>query len=146
MVHLESTCSPNASDLGEQQLMWLFLAGIGGCKALEYLDLDSCRSLASLPEGGSPTPHTGTTIVPDGSAALRRVLEMLTMLFWLQPLGDACYGMLSMYAMRGFIWRAPVCFGVANHAVLVAALGECTQLKELDLNLCSNLKSLPDSE
>ena len=55
MVHLESTCSPNASDLGEQQLMWLFLAGIGGCKALKDLNLYECTSLASLPEGGSPT-------------------------------------------------------------------------------------------
>ena len=35
--------------------MWLFLAGIGGCKALETLWLKECTSLASLPEGDSPT-------------------------------------------------------------------------------------------
>ena len=37
-------------------------------------------------------------------------------------------------------------FGDANYAVLVAGLGECTQLKEIDLRYCSNLKSLPDGE
>ena len=32
-------------------LIWLLLVGIGGCKALETLNLWECRSLASLPEG-----------------------------------------------------------------------------------------------
>ena len=89
--------------------MWLFLAGIGGCKALKKLYLNSCTSLASLPEGSPPT------LTPE-----KQLFQMV------QLLSD--------------------CFGVANHAVLVAGLGECTQLKELDLGFCSSLKSLPDSE
>ena len=60
MVHLESTCSPKAFgqyalSFGEQLLMWLFLAGIDGWKALERLCLRECKSLSSLPEGDSPT-------------------------------------------------------------------------------------------
>ena len=39
-------------------------------------------------------------------------------------------------------------FGDANYAVLVAAIGECTQLKVLDLGGYDAMKlhSLPDSE
>ena len=37
-------------------------------------------------------------------------------------------------------------FGDTNHAALVAGLGECTQLKELNLRWCYKLKSLPDSD
>ena len=40
----------------------------------------------------------------------------------------------------------PKALEMANHAALVAAIGECTQLKEVDLCRCNNLKLLPDGE
>ena len=89
--------------------MWLFLAGIGGCKSLVFLQLYLCTRLASLPEGGSPAPHNGKQLF--------RMVQLLS-----------------------------ESFGHANYAVLVAGIGECTQLKELNLGSCVELKSLPNSD
>ena len=90
-------------------LIWLFLEGIAGCKALQHLSLSNCTSLASVPEGGL---HISMS-----EQQLFRMVQLLS-----------------------------ESFGDANYAVLVAGLGECTQLKELILWDCSNLKLLPDSE
>ena len=63
----------------------------------------------------------------------------------LESLPNSEYNLVLGFTSFGY-GLLPKGFGDANHAVLVAALGDCTQLTQLNLRTCYNLKSLPDSE
>ena len=74
---------PLASESKAVHLMQL-VAGIGDCTELKELYLGGCEELVSLPD--SEYSHHCHCIA---MSYCPKALEMLTMLFWLQALGNA---------------------------------------------------------